>query len=425
MFQPLKSGHSAIQFIAAFILLLALAKAAVAQNVFAPRPEFSITPPALQQYQTNEMEVFSPSGTYAGRGQANQPFRWGPLNFRPHFLYRFLYGDGIQASTNQAVSTGINELSMGLLLELGTHWSVDYTPTWRIYSNQTGTNQLRDTTDHSVRLTGGTAYEDWGFSLSQSYVSSTQPLVETGSQTETETFSTDLGASYNLNSKMSLDFGINQNFISAQDFESSRDWSTMDWLNYHFWSRLDAAVGVGFGYTDVETGSDMTYEKLQGRVNWRATDKTSLQAHGGVEDRQFLGGEQSDVINPILGVSIQYQPFEMTQLSLKADRVVAQSYFEDQITETTSFGGNLNQRLFKQLYLDMGGQFGRVDYVASGNSASIDRTDDYYSFSVRLSHLFLKRGTFAVLYQYSDNSSSEPGFSYSSSQVGFEIGYRY
>ena len=32
-----------------------------------PRPEYSIAPPALQQFQTNEMDVFAPPGTAAAR----------------------------------------------------------------------------------------------------------------------------------------------------------------------------------------------------------------------------------------------------------------------------------------------------------------------------------------------------------------------
>jgi hypothetical protein len=54
-----------------------------------------------------------------------------------------------------------------------------------------------------------------------------------------------------------------------------------------------------------------------------------------------------------------------------------------------------------------------------------DRTDDTYSFSARLSHPFFRRGTWSIFYSYSDNQSSQNGFSYESNQIGFEVSYRY
>ncbi len=53
------------------------------------------------------------------------------------------------------------------------------------------------------------------------------------------------------------------------------------------------------------------------------------------------------------------------------------------------------------------------------------RTDDYSYFNTRLSTAFLKRGTVAIFYQISNDSSSAPGFSFTSHQVGFEIGFAY
>ena len=389
-----------------------------------PRPELSVTPPALQPSQTNEMEVFTPAGAAPGNVLENAPIRWGPIGLRPHIYYRFLDGSGIPASEGKHVDTTIQEISPGLLFSLGSHWTLNYTPTWSFYSNR----QFRNTLDHGVGLTGGTTYEDWVFGLSQGYSSSSAPLVETGTQTEQESYSTAISASCLLNSKMSLDLAVNQNLTSAAQFESSREWSTLDWLNYQFWARLNAALGLGFGYIDVDTGPDMTYERFQGRVNWRATDKLSFQIHGGLEDRQFLGGG-SDQLNPIVGTVIQYQPFETTKLSLNVDRVVAVSLLtasssQNQITETTSVAGDLNQRLLEKFYLDLGGGYHTVKYVTSGGAAT-DRKDNFYAFNVRLSCALLKRGTAAVFYQISDNSSSEPGFTFTSRQLGFELGYQY
>lgn len=408
-------------FAAALLCLLAFGRTAVAQNVLAPAPEYSVTPPAVQEIQTNQTEVFEPAEPFRTVSEQTSPLRWGPLTLRPHFLYRFLYGNGIQSSPTQSVKTAIHQVAPGFLLEIGRHWTLDYTPTWTFYSKRL----FRDTLDHAVTLTGGTAYENWILGLSQSYFSSTAPLVETGGQTSQETFSTALNASYRFSQQMLLELTANQDFIFPENFTSSREWSTMDWLDYQFWPRFNAAIGAGFGYVDVSTGSDMTYERGQGRIKWRATDKISFQVRGGMEDRQYLGTGGGDLVSPIFGALIQYQPFEVTKLSLNAERVVTPSYFRNQVTETTGFTGNLTQRLLKRFYLSLGGGYQTVRYVSSASGTAAGREDKYYSVGARLSTSFLKRGTIAALYQFSNNTSNTAGFGYTSNQVGLEVGYRF
>jgi hypothetical protein len=397
---------------------------AAAQSILTPRPEFSITPPAVLEYQTNsQMEVFAPPESVLHPNEP--PLKLGPVGFRPHAFYRVFYATGLPASGTNHVTATVQEVSTGLLLDIGSHWRLDYTPTWRFYSNK----QFRDTLDHNVRFVGGTTYQDWVFGLSQIYDASSEPLVETGTQTDQETFATALTASYQINSRMSVDAALNQTFISADQFQSSREWSTLDWLNWQFWPRLRAGLGLGFGYVDVETGSDMTYEQFQVRAEWRATDKLGFQVHGGGEVRQFLSGSADDLLNPIVAGVIQYQPFEQTRLSLTASRVVSASLLtttagQSQTTESTDVVGALHQRLLGKLFLELDGGWHTVTYVTASSGAT-SRDDDYWTFNARLGCTLLKRGTAAVFYHFSDVSSSLSGYSYSSSQVGFEAGYRF
>jgi predicted porin len=421
------SGHQAPRvteilrtFPAILLCLLAVVRGAEAQQVIMSPPVTPVIPPALQEVETNRVGVIQPGGAMPSVPET-QPFQWGPLDLRPHFLYRFLYGNGIQASAGHPLTTATHEISPGFLMGIGRNWILDYTPTWTFHSN----NQFRDTLDHYVTFSGGTAYGDWVLGLSQSYASSDQPLVETGGQTAQETYSTALNASYRFGRAMSVDLAVNQNFTFTDKFTNSREWSTMDWLNYQFWPRMNAGLGVGAGYVDVSAGNDSTYEQYQGRVNWRATDKISLQVHGGVEDRQFYGAGTSDLINPIYGAAIQYQPFEVTALSLSATRTVSTSPFQNEVTENTDLSGSLNQRLLKRFNLSLGAGYHTGKYIVSAAGFPAGRKDEYYSFNVRLSTTFLKRGTIAASYQFSNNSSDLAGFGYSSSQVGLEVGYRF
>ena len=53
------------------------------------------------------------------------------------------------------------------------------------------------------------------------------------------------------------------------------------------------------------------------------------------------------------------------------------------------------------------------------------RTDDYDYLHAQLSCVFLKRGTIAVFYQINRNDSSQTGYSFTSHQVGFSVGFSY
>jgi hypothetical protein len=395
--------------------LFALNRQAKAQDVLVSLPQSpDQTPAAIQQ--VSEIDVFA-SAPQTG----TQPLQWGALILRPHPYYQFLYADGVQVNTNQTVNTTIQQISPGALLEMGSHWTLDYSPLWTVYSN----NKLQNTFGQAIKLVGGTVYNDWVFGISQGYTDSSSPSVETATQTRQTTYNTVVDASYTMNSKMSLDLAAYQNFVSADQFSSYKEWSTLDWLNYQFWPRLNAAVGVGGGYDNEDTSPDMTFEQLQGRVNWRATDKISFQLHGGVEDRQFLSGGAADLINPVFDAVIQYQPFEQTKISLTGARIVAASYLQgNQVTESTGVSAGLNQRLVKKLFLDLSGGYQTVKYISSGSSVS-NRKDDYDYLKAQLSCAFLKRGTIAVFYQISRNDSSQAGYSFTSHQVGFQIGYSY
>ena len=417
-----KFAACALAVAGAFAALRALG----APSVLMPPPPVNTQPSFVSQDQTNnELSAFIPS--YQQMDDAlPQPLRFGPVTFRPHPFYSFLYVSGLQNGTNHAENSIIQQISPGISVDLGRHWTLDYTPTIQLYSN----HDFRDAVNHSATLTGGTRYEDWLFGFSQSFAQSDATLAETAVQTHQQNFDTELTTSYLLNEKFFLNFGLSQKFNFADNLQDSREWSTLDWLNYEFNKRLVVGVGVGIGYVNVQGNHspNQLYEQMQARVQWRVTDKLSLTVNGGFDERQFLAKGYDSSLNPIFGASILYAPFEQTQLSLDASRAVSTSslYILSQTTEGTSVSANLNQRLLKKYNLHAGLGYTHTDYtVALGPFSANLRNDDVYSFNVRLSRSFLKRGNVAVTYQYSDNRSSQAGFTYRSNQVGCEIGFAY
>lgn len=404
-----------------FLGLLAFELDARSQNVLTPPPPISTTPPALQEFRASEAGVLPRVEEATGISLGTLPFQWGPVNFHPSLFYSLSYADGLLSTPGHPESSIINQFSPGMVFMLGSHWTLNYTPTWQWYAN----NKFNDTLSHSLALNGWTAYEDWTFGLLQTYRLSSGTLVETGTQTEQESFGTALSSSYRVNSKVSIDLGLNQDFESAQQFQGYRQWSTMDYLNYQFWPRFNGGLGVGAGYVGVDVGANMVFEQFQGRIGWQATDKTSLLFHGGLEYRQFLSGGADPLLNPVFGLSLQSQLTKKTSLSVSADRGVSASYFENQASESTSVSADLAQALSAKLNLSVGGTFGTVSYASSATGVAAAGGYDYTSFRTRLTYMIIKRGSVAATYQYNNNSSFQPGLSFKSSQIGLEFNYSF
>lgn len=378
------------------------------------------------------MQVFAPAET-----APPLPLQLGPVNLHPHVDYQFSYGSGLRSSAGRSENSIVQQVSPGILFNVGDHWTLDYTPTFVFYSS----SSFRNVVNQSVNLGWGTAYGDWFFSGSQSASLTSNPNIETSSQSDRNIYSTSLNASYQFNDKMSLDMGAGQTFYYVgngptstnylQNLANSKTWSTMEWLNYQFWPRLNAGVGVGGGYTIQDNSPDAYYEQYQMRINWRATDKISFQLSGGAQVRQYASGGASGLVSPIYNVTIQYQPFEQTRLSVTGSGTVSAASYQSQVSESYGISGDLNQRLLGRLYLDLSGGYTRTKYIATASALSTGRNDDIYRFNARLSCSPLKKTTVSVFYAYSQNSSSQNGFlagsgyGYTSNQVGFEIGYRY
>jgi hypothetical protein len=409
------------------LVLVALAGccalSAKAQQVVAPPPSVSVTPPAMAAEAPGEMQVFSPENPLSTFLDEVQPLQWGPVTLRPHVFYQFTYGTGILSNTNQQNDTVVQSFAPGVLFVLSPRWTLDYTPTFTFYSDK----NFKDNVGQSVTLTGGASYNDWVFGLSQNFTYSSSPQVQTGTQTSQKTSTTGLTASYPLNSKMSVDLSLDQDLNFPSSFQRSLEWSTMDWLNYEFWPRLVVGVGAGAGYID--TVPNTVFEQLQGRVNWRATDKISFSINGGEEFSQFPDGGATPLINPVFGASIQYQPFEQTQISLNGNETVNSSYFQNQVNVTTTVGASISQRLLEKFYLNVGANYNWNNYtdtMANNNTT----TQKYYDLNASLSTTIFKRVSVSVFYSYSDSSTSgqagpQNGLGFSSHQIGFNVGYQY
>jgi hypothetical protein len=397
-------------------------------------PAVATAPLVVQEDATNDaMNVFIPAGVV--NPDAAGLFQYGPVNLHPHVNYSFQDATGVESSPGNSQYTTLQALSPGLTADLGRHWTADYTPTLNFYSG----GNFHQSVDHSASLNGATHYEDWTLSLSQSFSSLSDPDTETAAQTSQQTYLSSLSAAYAFNDKWVANFGLAQNINLVSGLQNSYDWSTSEGANYQFSPRLYAGFSVGDGYTLVSPNGnsnntnnpDVVNESFQFTAGWRATEKISLQGSVGLNDQQFLAAGYNDSLSPIFGASIQYQPFQVTQIALSANRSTGTSdyYIEAQSTDVTSLSLSVSQRILVHYTLILGASYARTEYTTtlatSAGSLGNARTDNQYSFNASFGRSFLKRGNWAVTYAYNDNQSSTQGYAQRSNQIGFQVGFSY
>jgi len=382
----------------------------------APAPEPSSPLPSYTGTQ-----VVSSLAPAPGAPPTAPQLQWGPFGVQPHLLYRFLYGNGVQATPGETVNTAINSLAPGVQFNLGDRWNLDYTAIKTLYSNR----RFQDSLDHAAYLTGTTTYEDWGFQFSQNYASTTDPLVETGQQTSQRAFATAFRVTRGLGNRMRIEVGVNRNVLIVDGAPDSREYANQNWVHYQWIQGLDTAAGLVFGYVDVDPGPNMTYVRPMLRLGWRATPAISSDVQAGVERRSINRPGAGRLSNTVLSASLRYRPLDTTSLALQVSRDVAAAYFTDQVTQNTRWSINFDQRLLGELQLSASYAHQKVGYISTSGNLPGLRDDKYDSFSLRLSTVVLRRVTVTALYQDNRNSSDLAGFGFSSHQTGFEIGYRY
>lgn len=344
---------------------------------------------------------------------------WGIITFHPHVSYQMVYGSGLLSGPGREENSFQHTLSPGMTFNIGPRWRLDYTPSLKFYSSE----GYEDTLDHAVSLNGSAVSAGWLFTLGHAYRSSSDALIETASQTSQDTHSTGLGASRSLTDTTTLELGLAQSLRFAEDYTDSYTWSTTDWLDKQLRPNFAVAVGINAAYHLLDPGTDMTSERLLGRVRGRALTKLGYSVEGGVEFRQFLDSDAPMKVSPTVNGSLSYQVFEPTTIGVFAAHDIGTSYYTDQFTETTRVGGSLSQRLLGKIHLSVSGGYSFMKYSSTLASDTVVREDETPNFQAGLSTRFLRRGSVSVFYSWSQNASGLAGYSYDSNQIGFQLGY--
>lgn len=360
-------------------------------------------------------------GVGSGTGSSTPLVQYGSLELRPHLVYNGSYNDGLLVRPGVANNTYIDAFSPGMLVNIGQHWSVDYTPTYTQYSN----GGYRDTLTHVVSANGSLSIRDYALALTQSYASASTPLIETGRQTDTEKATTNLSVTHPLTQTIMLQGNVQQGFTFVSNSPDFSEWSAQGGLQYQVTQHISIAASIRSGFNAIYKSPDSAYVQPGAQVQWTASTKVSLSASVGLDDRVVVGRHWRWTETPIYTGNADYNPFTYTHVQGSVRRTIAPSLVGGQSADITAASGTAEQRLLGHFWVNGGVDFQFSKYLTTGLTRGIRRNDYAWTYRGGIRTTFLQRGMIAVTYQQTDNDSSVRLLSQKTRRIGCEVAYRY
>jgi hypothetical protein len=303
----------------------------------------------------------------------------------------------------------------------GTGLSLDYRPTFFIFSDYTDNN----TVDQYANLLAQWVGAKLTLGVGQTYALTHGAVVEIGQRVRQDTYNTDLLAKYAFSEKTSLEVAPRLTIQDSDQYIDTQEWGVDTFLNHQLSSKVTGGIGGSVGYFGVQNSADQRYVRGLARVIYELGSKVSVTAAGGVEYREYTGSEPSTT-TPVFGVAGTYRPFEKTTVMLEAHRrEEAAVYTNDQNYVTMGFSAEVRQQLWQQYFVSVTGGYDNRYYSSTQSGAAANRTDNYFFVRPSAGAIFGRNWSITIFYQYQADDSTAATYSFVNSQAGVEGSWRY
>jgi hypothetical protein len=392
--------------------------------------------PVLAPIHADPVSLAGQNGTFPQSGQqtlratqaipksdVRTPLTWGPVTFYPEVIYRYSQVDGLLSEPGHPTNTNIHFYVANILAALGTHWTINYSPSYSVYSNP----DFTDAFDHNAELIGQTNHENWGLVFTQGFMRSSQPMVETAQQTQEDIYTTTFNIAYLLSSRLTLDTEISQKLRYAIDYNDIKEWSVFEWLRNQATPQVETALGAGASYTEIYRGPDMAALQAMGKISWHTGKKLDLQLQAGFDHQQFNSSNSAATTNPIYDGTISYRPFEHTVITALAGQAITIAHFATESYKSTQWSLSIGQRVLRFIDLTASTGYRTSTYrpVLSEDETLITREDGSRWYDFRLDAAIIQGLRISLFYHRIDATSSDTSYGFNSKQQGVEISFRY
>jgi len=415
-------------------------------STFVVNAQYPNPPANFQQLATGPTLSDADDEESTAKDRITQFLNIGPVRIRPRASYNIQYDDNIYLREKDTTKDLIHTISPAIAIfsdairvgpkgiglrrekqssgeaESGAiYFGIDYMPSF-IYFTENSNN---DTIDHRFGLKIGKNFERLTLDLNHTLEKTSDAAIEEGGRTSRLNNSSSLNLTYRMTGKTSWDGRFAYQTTEYKSFTGSdtTDYSTLNWFNYIFSKKMDFGPGFTVGQSEIVSSPGSLYEQVQLRLRYSPTRKLGFTVNGGLEFRQFEGGQK--IVSPIFGLGLAYLPTPRSSIAIAGSKQLRPSnLFPDEITDVTSFQISASQRVWQRVDFGIGVGYVTSDYSSTRSSSAGNSGYSQVFLSPSITYNLKKYWSFSLLgnYRKADATRFE---SFTNTRIGLTAAFRF
>ena len=252
------------------------------------------------------------------------------------------------------------------------------------------------------------------------FESNSEPNIEIGGRVRTRTLTAEATARYEVGGKITVEANVSVEKNEREDFVSAVVWQTEDYVEYKVRPGLRLGLGAAVGEAQVEAGPDQVFERILARGVVTLSEKLSVSGRAGVEFRQS-DGRLGDRTDPVFNLSLEYEPWAETRLTIEGYRRVQVSALSpDELITQTGFILKGERTIRAGTILSVEGGFELAEY-----DSATARTDHFFFVRPSLVYNFATWGNVQLAYRFRSNDSTRGESGFTNNEVSVQVSLTY
>jgi len=369
-------------------------------------------------YGAGEAQNEAPAGAVA------QSRSWN-VNF--HAGAETRYDSNVFISANHPESDVLTDLIAGAGFTLGDYTTrqnnyliTDYTGIGELFGNYSSQDAYNQKASAETQLLFGhlTLRADLTFDDVE------EDNIDIGTRAQSEFYIGHASARYDISDKSYVQVTGQVTVANYQRYLDSDD--ERGGISFDYLPDPSVTVGLGAmaGVLHVQDSPSQTYEQLLASLLIDFTDKFTMTASAGGEDRQT--STDGDLYTPVVDLTADYKPFEELDLSLSGFRQVENSaYYAGSDFISTGLSASVKYDLSARFTLMLQGGYGNCNYRDVSAGPGVSRNDNYLFVRPTFRYIASPNCNVDLYYFYRDNSSTLATSSFTDTQVGGDVTFTY